>query len=157
MSDVSKNSNSSKARGTRVAFSLEKELKLSSAEAWRRLIDWEGHGKWIPMTKVDVDPNDRTRFVAWTGIRPLVLEDRMHQLTENWDGTQGDSRVAKLGPVLVGEAEFSVKPGSAPQTAIVAWREDVRVPYLPKFLSPLVGWAAKQAFAFSIKKMVTKG
>ena len=147
----------SQPRGTRVKFSLQKQINLSSAEAWRRLVDWEGHGKWIPMTKVDVDPNDKTRFVAWTGVRPLVLEDRMHQLTENWNGTEGDSLVAKLGPVLVGEAEFSVKPGSAPDTAIVAWREDVRVPYLPKFLAPIVGWASKQAFAFSIKKMVKKG
>lgn len=157
MSDTSATSNSSTPRGTRVAFELEKQINLSSAEAWRRLVDWEGHGKWIPMTRVDVDPNDSTRFIAWTGIRPLVLEDRMHQLTENWDGTQGDSRVAKLGPVLVGEAEFSVKPGSEANTAIVKWREDVRVPFLPRVLAPLVGWGAKQAFGFSIKKMVKKG
>ena len=157
MSDPATTPNTSKPRGTRVSFSLEKQINLSSAEAWKRLVDWEGHGKWIPLTKVDVDPTDRTRFVAWTGIRPLVLEDRMHQLTENWDGSQGDSRVAKLGPVLVGEAEFSVKPGGAPNTAIVTWREDVRVPFLPKVLAPIVGWASKQAFAFSIKKMVTKG
>lgn len=157
MSDSSAPNNSSTPRGTRVAFELEKQINLSSAEAWKRLVDWEGHGKWIPMTRVDVDPTDRTRFVAWTGIRPLVLEDRMHQLTENWDGTQGDSRVAKLGPILVGEAEFSVKPGSAANTAIVKWREDVRVPFLPRVLAPIVGWASKQAFAFSIKKMVKKG
>lgn len=157
MSNSATTPNTSQPRGTRVTFSLEKQINLSSAEAWKRLVDWEGHGKWIPMTKVDVDPTDRTRFVAWTGIRPLVLEDRMHQLTENWDGSQGDSLVAKLGPVLVGEAEFSVKPGDAPNTAVVAWREDVRVPFLPKVLASIVGWVSKQAFAFSIKKMVKKG
>lgn len=151
------NESTSRQRGTRVFFQLEKEIPLTSTEAWNRLVDWEGHGKWIPLTKVEVNPADRTSFVAWTGIRPLVLEDRMKQMTEEWDGTRGNSLVSKLGPVLVGEAEFSVEPGSTPQHAVVKWREDVRVPLLPRFLAPIVGWASKQAFAFSIKKMVTKG
>jgi hypothetical protein len=77
----------------------------------------------------------------------------MHQLTEQFDGTSGDSTVAKLGPILVGEARFAVRPGPSPTSCVVSWREDVAVKWLPRFLTAPVAFAAKQAFASSIKKM----
>jgi hypothetical protein len=137
----------------RVVFEVDVEIPLTSQEAWNRLTDWPSHGKWIPLTRIDVDRADPKKFVAYSGIRPLVLEDRMHQLTEQFDGTSGDSTVAKLGPILVGEAHFSVKPGPSPTSCVVSWREDVAVKWLPRFLTAPVAFAAKQAFASSIKKM----
>jgi len=137
----------------RVVFDVDIEVPLSSQEAWDRLNDWPSHGKWIPLTRIDVDRADPKKFVAYSGIRPLVLEDRMHQLTEQFDGTTGDSTVAKLGPILVGEARFAVKPGPSPTSGVVSWREDVAVKWLPRFLTAPVAFAAKQAFASSIKKM----
>jgi hypothetical protein len=137
----------------RVVFEVEVEIPLTSQEAWNRLTDWPSHGKWIPLTRIDVDRADPKKFVAYSGIRPLVLEDRMHQLTEQFDGTTGDSTVAKLGPILVGEARFAVKPGPSPTSCVVSWREDVAVKWLPRFLTAPVAFAAKQAFASSIKKM----
>ena len=137
----------------RVVFEVDVEIPLTSQEAWNRLTDWSSHGKWIPLTRIDVDRADPKKFVAYSGIRPLVLEDRMHQLTEQFDGTSGDSTVAKLGPILVGEARFAVKPGPSPTSCVVSWREDVAVKWLPRFLTAPVAFAAKQAFASSIKKM----
>lgn len=137
----------------RVVFEVDVEIPLTSQEAWNRLTDWPSHGKWIPLTRIDVDRADPKKFVAYSGIRPLVLEDRMHQLTEQFDGTSGDSTVAKLGPILVGEARFAVKPGPSPTSCVVSWREDVAVKWLPRFLTAPVAFVAKQAFASSIKKM----
>ena len=137
----------------RVVFEVDVEIPLTSQEAWNRLTDWPSHGKWIPLTRIDVDRADPKKFVAYSGIRPLVLEDRMHQLTEQFDGTSGDSTVAKLGPILVGEARFAVKPGPSPTSCVVSWREDVAVKWLPRFLTAPVAFAAKQAFASSIKRM----
>ncbi|MEI8285995.1 MAG: SRPBCC family protein [Actinomycetes bacterium] len=137
----------------RVVFEVDVEIPLTSQEAWNRLTDWPSHGKWIPLTRIDVDRADPKKFVAYSGIRPLVLEDRMHQLTEQFDGTSGDSTVAKLGPILVGEARFAVRPGPSPTSCVVSWREDVAVKWLPRFLTATVAFVAKQAFASSIKKM----
>ena len=137
----------------RVVFEVDVEIPLTSQEAWNRLTDWPSHGKWIPLTRIDVDRADPKKFVAYSGIRPLVLEDRMHQLTEQFDGTSGDSTVAKLGPILVGEARFAVRPRPSPTSCVVSWREDVAVKWLPRFLTAPVAFAAKQAFASSIKKM----
>jgi len=137
----------------RVVFDVDIDVPLSPQEAWDRLNDWPSHGKWIPLTRVEVDRNDPARFIAWSGIRPLVLEDRMHQLTAQFDGQSGDSTVAKLGPILVGEARFAVKPGPSSNTCIVSWREDVAVKWLPRFLTAPTAFIAKQAFASSIKKM----
>jgi hypothetical protein len=139
----------------RVVFELEVEVPLTSQEAWDRLNDWPSHGKWIPLTRIDVDRNDPARFVAYSGIRPLVLEDRMHQLTAQFDGTTGDSTVAKLGPILVGEAQFAVKPGASANSSIVRWREDVAVKWLPKFLVAPTSFIAKKMFAQGVKKMAT--
>ena len=140
-------------RGARVFFEVEVELPLSPQEAWDRLCDWPSHAKWIPLTRIDVDPTDPMKFVAYSGIRPLVLEDRMHQLTAQFDGTSGDSTVAKLGPLLVGEAQFGVRPGSTAGTALIRWREDVAVKWMPGFLSAPAAFVFKKAFASSIKKM----
>lgn len=144
-----------KPRGARVAFELEVLVQLEPQEAWNRLNDWSTHGKWIPLTRIDVDQTDPKRFIAWSGIRPLVLEDRMHQLTATFDGQIGDSTVAKLGPVLIGEARFSVRPGPQQDSTIVGWYEAVNVKWLPRFLVAPVAFLAKKAFESSVKKMAT--
>lgn len=142
-----------KKSGAQVVFELEVEVPLSPQEAWNRLNDWPSHSKWVPLTRIDVDRNDPKRFVAWSGIRPLVLEDRMHQLTAEFNGTHGESTVAKLGPILVGEARFAVRPGTNANSAVVSWREDVAVKWLPQFLVPITALMSKKMFANGVKKM----
>lgn len=139
--------------GTRVAFDVAVVIPVSPSRAWERLNDWGTHGEWIPMTRMDVDPVDPTRFTAWSGLGRLALEDRMHAEPAEFDGSAGRCLVHKLGPVLVGEAEFAIRPGLAAGTTVVQWREDVTVPHLPKPLAPIVAWVSARLFALSIRRM----
>lgn len=138
---------------TTVEFELSRTVRLTPDETWDRLVDWSGHGDWIPLTRVDVDPDDPSRFTAWSGIGRLMLEDRMHELERHRDGDRGYCRVAKLGPVLVGEAEFSVTPGLTRRTAVVQWREVVTVAYLPAFLAPVAAWIGRTLFAQALGRI----
>jgi hypothetical protein len=108
------------------------------------------------MTRMDVDPTDPSRFTAWSGLGKLALEDRMQVIDTNTSGEKRTCRVAKLGPVLVGEAEFAVSPASTQDQCVVEWREDVTVPFLPRFLAPVVGWFGKLLFGLSISRMAKK-
>ena len=144
-------------KGTRVVFELDRTVALPVDEAWRRLCDWAGHSDWIPMTRVEVDPADPASFTAWTGLGKLSLPDRMRADVQSFDGTTGHCHVHKLGPVIVGEAEFTVAPGSGPGTTVVTWREDVTVPKMPRFLAKPVGWVSAQLFGLSLRRMVKAG
>ena len=143
-------------KGTRVFFQLSKTIPISPERAWDRLSDWSTHGEWIPMTRMEVDPADPNRFTAWSGLGKLALEDRMQVVATSTDTETKTCRVAKLGPVLVGEAEFAVSPASTPGHAVIQWREDVSVPYLPSFLAPVAAALGKALFGASIKRMAKK-
>jgi hypothetical protein len=139
--------------GTLISFSLSKTVALSADKAWERLCDWPSHGDWIPMTRMVIDPVNPDKFVAFSGPGKLALEDRMEVLEKRTDGDTRICRVAKTGPVLVGFAEFSVKPASSADTSVITWREDVRAPYLPKFLAPIAGGIGKILFGLSIGRI----
>jgi len=154
--DTSSTSDPAPARGSRVVFSLSEELPMPPQQAWDRLVDWGTHGEWIPMTRVDVDPTDPNRFVAYSGVKPLVLEDRMHATSLDFDGERGEGHVDKLGPLLVGTASFTVVAGPTEGTCVVGWTEDVAVPHLPGFATGVVGWLGRQMFAVAIKRMAKR-
>jgi hypothetical protein len=63
------------------------------------------------------------------------------------------ARIAKLGPVLVGEAEFSVSVGLGSGSAVVQWREVVEVPDLPRFLAPVAAWIGQRLFTAALGRM----
>jgi hypothetical protein len=136
---------------TRVVFDTDVVLKLPIEKAWAELIDWRGHGKWIPMTRVDVDPTDPNRFTAWSGIGKLALEDRMLATGMEFDGMRGTCHVDKLGPVLVGFAELTVTTQGT--YTRVKWHEEVTVPFLPGFLSPLVGATSGWFFGYALRRL----
>jgi hypothetical protein len=143
-------------KGTRVAFQLSKTIPMSPDRAWSRLSDWSTHGEWIPMTRMEIDPADPNRFTAWSGLGKLALEDRMQVVATSTDSDTKTCRVAKLGPVLVGEAEFAVSPAPSPDHCVIQWREDVNVPFLPSFLAPVAAWLGKSLFGASINRMAKK-
>lgn len=145
--------NDGKSKRTRVVVELERHLHVGSVETWGRLIDWGAHGEWIPATYVEVDDKDPDSFVAYSGYKPLVLEDRMRVVSLEFDGQTGTGVVEKLGPVLLGSATFTVTPGATPDTCTVTWSEDVTVPHLPKLLAAPVGWVAKHMFNLSLKRL----
>ena len=136
-----------------VAFELSRIVPMAPEQAWRRLTDWQSHGEWIPLTRVEIDAADPDHFTAWSGIGRLALEDRM-QLIEQTDHDLGRrARIAKLGPLLIGEAEFSVSEGISSGTAVVQWREAVAVPYLPRVLAPAAAWIGRRLFSMALGRM----
>lgn len=128
----------------KVVFTVHHRFEGSPRAVWDELVDWEGHAAWIPATRVEVEPGDPLAigagFVAWTGVGPLTLEDRMQVAAIEWsdDQQRGTCTVNKLGPVLTGTARFVTEPGSDAGCQLT-WVEDVWVPYVPQFLAPLVG------------------
>lgn len=136
---------------TRVVFDANAILDMPIDRAWQELTNWGGHGRWIPLTKVDVDAHDPNRFVAWSGFKPLALEDRMRATNLQFDGQRGTCHVEKLGPVLVGFADVTMTAEG--NCSRVVWHEDVTVPYLPSMLAGIVGKASAAFFAWSLRRM----
>lgn len=138
-------------RTTRVVFDADVTIHLPIERVWAELIDWKGHARWVPMTRVDLDPADPNRFTAWSGVGKLALEDRMHATEIAFDGQRGTCHVEKLGPVLVGFADLTATAhGNATR---VRWHEDVSVPYLPRVLAPAVGRASGFMFKVALKRL----
>lgn len=145
----------------RVTFDLVRRFDPAPRRVWDELVDWPGHGSWIPMTTVDVDavsvgsqPTDvGFTFTAWSGVRPLALEDRMRVTRCDWndDELTGVCAVDKLGPVLGGSAGFSVRPDGA-GTAL-EWREDVTISWLPQFLAPIARQMGVAGFKMALRSL----
>jgi hypothetical protein len=136
-----------------VDFELTRIVKVSPERAWQCLNDWEHHGDWIPFTRIEVDAADNDRFTAWSGIGRLALEDRMHVVERKADAGGFRASVNKLGPVLFGDAEFAVSAGLTPDSAVVHWRETVRVRHLPPVLAPVAAYIGKRVFSLAIGRM----
>ena len=140
-----------------VHFTLRHRFDAAPELVWHELIDWKGHEAWIPATRVDLhddDPNAiGATFTAFSGYRPLVLEDRMQVESLQWndDERNGFCRVIKLGPVLTGEASFTVEPEGDGTTMV--WVEDVVVPYLPQFLAPVAARLGIAGFGFGMRRL----
>lgn len=138
---------------TTVSFELSRIVPMTPELAWQCLTDWRSHGEWIPLTRVEADPDDPDGFTAWSGIGRLALEDRMRLIDRRVDDFGRRARIAKLGPVLVGEAEFSVSAGITTDSAVVQWREVVSVRHLPQMLAPLAAWIGKHLFTMALGRL----
>ncbi len=141
----------------RVHFELTRRFDAPVRKVWDELVDWPGHGAWIPATKIEAEPGDPTAvgytFTAWSGFRPLALEDRMRVTRCDWDeaAATGICDVDKLGPVLGGSAGFTVRTDGA--GTMLEWREDVTVPYLPQLLAPLAALAGRIGFGLALRSL----
>ena len=140
-----------------VRFEVRTSFDAPPRRVWDEMIDWNGHGEWIPATRMDVAPGDATavgaELTAFTGYGPLTLEDRMRVARCTWDDEQsiGDCEVEKLGPVLTGRAGFTVVPeGSG--TAVV-WLEDVTVPHAPGFTAPVIAKLSAIGFKLAMRSL----
>jgi len=144
-----------------VQFELTFDFTAAPDRVWHELVDWKGHEKWIPSTAVDLHTNgDPTapdaEFTAWSGLgrSKLSLQDRMRvEFCDFNDGEQtGKCRVTKLGPMITGWAAFTVAPTPSGGTAMV-WTEDVKVPYAPQFLAPVLARIGIEGFRFGMKRL----
>ena len=140
-----------------VRFELSRRFDVPVGELWDELIDWPAHGAWIPATTIEGDSGDPTAvgytFTAWTGFRPVALEDRMRVTRCVWDeaAQTGVCDVDKLGPVLGGGAGFTVRADGA--GSVLDWREEVTVPYLPGFLAPVAAFVGRLGFQLGLRSL----
>lgn len=138
-------------------FDIVRRIEAPVRGVWDVLVDWPGHADWIPATTVDAGEGDPAAvgytFTAWTGFRPLALEDRMRVTRCDFDDATmvGVCEVDKIGPVLGGSAGFTVRPEG--DGTRLEWREDVTVPYLPRFLAPVAGWVGAIGFKLAFRKL----
>ena len=141
----------------RIRFEVPYRFDAAPRAVWDELVDWTGHGEWIPATRVEVGPGDPTApgatFTAWTGPGRLSLEDRMRVVECTWDDdtARGECEVDKLGPVLVGRAGFTVT-AHGDGTALV-WVEDVEVRRVPGFLAPVAARLGAAGFRVGMRKL----
>ena len=136
-----------------VKFTVNRDLTLPARAVFDELIDWRGHAKWVPLTKVQVlkgDGGPGTEFIATSGIGPLALPD--HMRVDALDAEAMTVRISKIGPVLSGVVHLSVT-ATGEGTSRLDWVEDIVVPRLPQFLAKLVAAAARVGFQASITRM----
>jgi hypothetical protein len=114
---------------------LTRETSSAPAVVWDVLTDFAGYGRWMPLTRMQVDPG--TPRLGWgfagiSGVGPLAFSDSM--LVSGWapptDGDTGRFRVVKTGRLLGGWAEVTVTSLGAAGTR-VDWVEEVVVRPLP--------------------------
>ena len=136
-----------------VKFTVNRDLNLPARAVFDELVDWRGHAKWVPLTKVKVlkgDGGPGTEFIATSGIGPLALPDRM--LVDALDADAMTVRVSKIGPVLTGVVHLSVT-ATGEGASRLDWVEDILVPHMPQFLAKPVAAAARMGFQASISRM----
>ncbi|MEM9514215.1 MAG: SRPBCC family protein [Actinomycetota bacterium] len=144
-----------------VSFTVEYRFDAPPGHVWDELVDWKGHERWIPATRVDVGPGEPTEvgteFVATTGVGPVALPDRMRVASCEWDAKtlSGRCEVEKLGPVLTGRAGFTVSPSEAGRTDLV-WFEDVQVRYAPALLGRALGRIGALGFRSAMKRLAAQ-
>lgn len=136
-----------------VKFTVNRDLNLPARAVFDELVDWRGHAKWVPLTKVKVlkgDGGPGTEFIATSGIGPLALPDRMR--VDELDAEAMTVRVSKIGPVLTGVVHLSVT-ATGEGASRLDWVEDILVPHMPQFLAKPVAAAARRGFQASISRM----
>ena len=141
---------------TLVHFTINRRIALPSTAVFAELIDWRGHARWVPMTRVNIEHGDGgvgTVFVATTGLGPLALPDRMR--VDELDAQSMHVRIAKIGPVLTGDVVLAVNTVDD-SSCDLHWDETVHVPVLPQILAGAVGAVASVAFTVSINTMAKK-
>ena len=139
----------------KIHFDVRHHFDQSAKVVWDELVDWKGHGDWIPATKMEVEPGYPTdvgrEFTARSGFGPVALVDTMRVLSCDWNEAagSGDCQVEKIGPVLFGQAGFTVTPDG--DGSRVDWVEDIELRWLPQFLAPIAGWLGAMGFKQGMK------
>jgi hypothetical protein len=142
-----------------VRFDVRYHFDAASRPVWDELVDWAGHGAWIPATRVHVDPGEPTAvgttFTAWTGFGRLALEDRMRVAACAWDDDagRGSCEVDKLGPILRGRAGFTVERDMSGAGTVLNWFEDVTVPHAPQFVAPVLAGLGAAGFRHGMGRL----
>jgi hypothetical protein len=113
------------------ALHLVRETTAPPPVVWDVLTDFPGYARWMPLTRMRVDPGEPRvgwGFAGVSGIGPLAFSDSM--LLTRWEPPQPDAptasfRVVKTGRVLGGWADVTLSATTSGTR--VDWREDFSV------------------------------
>lgn len=141
-----------------VSFCASRVVVGSPAALFAALCDVGSHGRWIPLTRVEVDSGPvvpGSSFVAFSGLGRLALEDRMEVVGLHRSDRGGWCRVVKLGPHLGGFAQLEVwdlgpSVRADAHECVVVLREEVVLPRVLRPVSSLVRIAARAGFTVAL-------
>jgi hypothetical protein len=130
-------------------FDVVRRTPLDAAEAWRRVTDWERHGEFVPLTRMNVlrDPaTGQVSFVARTAVGPLGFDDVMAvTYSRPPSATEpGVVRIVKQGRVVLGWAVLTVTPVDSGSE--VRWHEEARLRWTRGPVVTLVDRAVARGF-----------
>jgi uncharacterized protein YndB with AHSA1/START domain len=136
-----------------------RQLGAPVDRVWALVTDWPAHGRWIPLTRVSIDPDSPTarglgtRFTGRTALGPIGFDDPM-TVTE-WQppdaSGEGRCRVIKRGRWLAGWAEIEVRPTAGGSR--LSWLEDVRPRWTPRWADPVVSRVGKLLFDRTLRRL----
>ena len=143
-------------------FAIDVESRQLAGEVFARLTDWDAHSAAIPLTRLrhTGDPAVGQRFVARTGTSLLGFDDPMEVrvLAPPAGDAPGDPsgqvEVVKLGRVIAGRVRWTVCPSAT--GSVVEWRQELTVPWLPRFADPLVGRVGRAAYRSGLRRLVPR-
>jgi hypothetical protein len=139
-------------------FVARRLVDAPAAVVWDRLTDWPAHGRWVPLTRVEVTERTDgvgTRFVGRTAVGPVGFDDPMEVVA--WqppgDGTAGRCTVVKRGRVVLGWARLVVEPVGRSRCQ-VEWTEDVDVAPAAwtRWAAPAVAAVGRVAFSAVLRR-----
>lgn len=147
------------------AFSIERTVAAPPPQVWQVVTDWAGYGRWMPMTRMRLDPGP-TRvgwsFAGLTGVGRLSFADSM-RITDWAPPTEagtgpGAFRVVKTGRLLAGWAEVRVVPLADGRQTRLLWREDivVRPSVVGRLLAPVTDLVSRVLFTKVINDMAAE-
>jgi uncharacterized protein YndB with AHSA1/START domain len=134
-------------------------LDAPADRVWALVTDWPAHSRWIPLTRVTIDPDSPahtglgTRFTGRTALGRVGFDDPM-TVTE-WQPPEGERpgrcRVVKRGRWLTGWAEIEVQPDGI--GCRLSWIEDVRPRWTPRAADPAVSRVGKLLFDRTLRRL----
>lgn len=127
-------------------FEIVREVDQTPEESWRRITDWEQHGRHVPVTRIIRTDQG---FVARTGVGRLAFDDPMEIVV--WREPVF-CRLEKRGRVVTGWAEVHVEP--RPVGSRVTWREDLHVRGLPRALDGVTRAVSTRVFSRVVDRLL---
>jgi polyketide cyclase/dehydrase/lipid transport protein len=139
-------------------FTVTHDTMISPLAAWERVVDWPRHGRYVPLTTVQVTTDTKrgvgTVFTARTGTARFGFDDPMEVV--EWrppaNGHAGQCRLEKRGRVMIGWALLRVEPQGA--GARVTWTEEAKPAGLPAFTDGLSAGAGRLLFGRVLRRLL---
>jgi hypothetical protein len=142
---------------TRVSLSDELEVAAPAERLWTYLTDWQRHGEWIPLTRVET-VGGAARAVggkvrAWTGVGPLGFWDPM-TVTAWEEAADGGGRVAFVhtGRLVKGDAELVVSALSD-GCSHLSWHEEFDMSRVSRLAWKVGGPLLQRGLSRALRRM----